>query len=99
MLKFFSGMSGSVNSRRAMRECLEIAMGDKVEFLGDLLSVELVPGLLGQIYDGLQNPLPKLAEECGFFLQRGVYMDPLPKDKEWEFEPVIKTGENVRRAD
>ena len=43
--------------------------GDRVDFTGELLSVELGPGLLTQIFDGLQNPLPKLAEECGFFLQ------------------------------
>ena len=44
--------------------------GDEVDFTGELLSVELGPGLLTQVFDGLQNPLPKLAEECGFFLQR-----------------------------
>ncbi len=47
--------------------------GDEVDFTGELLSVELGPGLLTQVFDGLQNPLPKLAEECGFFLQRGKY--------------------------
>ena len=40
--------------------------GDEVDFTGELLSVELGPGLLTQVFDGLQNPLPKLAEECGF---------------------------------
>ena len=48
--------------------------GDEVEFTGELLSVELGPGLLTQVFDGLQNPLPKLADECGFFLQRGKYL-------------------------
>ena len=42
-----------------------------VEFTGDLLSVEVGPGLLGQVYDGLQNPLPLLAEKSGYFLERG----------------------------
>ena len=51
-----------------------IGVGDKVEFSGEMLSVELGPGLLTQIYDGLQNPLPQLAAQCGFFLQRGVYL-------------------------
>ena len=54
-----------------------LKIGDSVEFTGDLLSVELGPGLLTQVFDGLQNPLPALAEECGFFLQRGRYLDPL----------------------
>ena len=48
-----------------------LKVGDPVEFSGNLLAVELGPGLLAQVYDGLQNPLPKLAEQCGFFLQRG----------------------------
>jgi V/A-type H+-transporting ATPase subunit A len=48
-----------------------IKVGDEVEFTGDLLVVELGPGLLGQIYDGLQNPLPELAKECGLFLKEG----------------------------
>ena len=47
-----------------------LKVGDDVVFSGNLLSVELGPGLLGQVFDGLQNPLPKLAEQCGFFLQR-----------------------------
>ena len=48
-----------------------------VEFTGDLLSVEVGPGLLGQVYDGLQNPLPLLAEKAGYFLERGVYLPAL----------------------
>ncbi|MBM3245101.1 MAG: V-type ATP synthase subunit A, partial [Candidatus Omnitrophica bacterium] len=44
--------------------------GEAVEFSGELLSVELGPGLLGQIFDGLENPLPQVAERCGFFLKR-----------------------------
>ncbi|WP_319561178.1 V-type ATP synthase subunit A [Marispirochaeta sp.] len=76
-----------------------IGIGDTVEFSGELLAVELGPGLLGQIYDGLQNPLPKLAEQCGFFLQRGVYLDALPRDRKWEFTPSVKTGDTVQRGD
>ena len=49
-----------------------IKTGDVVEFTGELLSVTLGPGLLGQVYDGLQNPLPQLAEQAGFFLERGI---------------------------
>ena len=51
--------------------------GELVEFSNELLSVELGPGLIGQIFDGLQNPLPALAEKCGFFLKRGVYLEAL----------------------
>ena len=69
-----------------------IGIGNSVEFTGELLAAELGPGLLGQIYDGLQNPLPELAEECGFFLQRGVYLNALPRDTKWEFTPSVKAG-------
>ena len=75
-----------------------IKVGDLVEFTGEMLSVQLGPGLLTQVFDGLQNPLPKLAEKCGFFLNRGVYLDPLP-DVEWDFTPTKKVGDKVRGGD
>jgi len=76
-----------------------IAIGDAVEFSGDMLAVEVGPGLLGQVFDGLQNPLPKLAEEAGYFLERGIYLDALPLDSFWEFKPVVKVGDTVERGD
>ncbi len=72
-----------------------LAIGDNVEFSGDLLTAELGPGLLKQIYDGLQNPLPELAEQCGFFLQRGTYLHALPRDLKWDFTPVVSPGDRV----
>ncbi len=75
-----------------------IQVGDKVELSGELLSVELGPGLLTQVYDGLQNPLPALAEQCGFFLQRGVYLDPIP-DRSWEFTPCVSVGDRMLAGD
>jgi V/A-type H+-transporting ATPase subunit A len=76
-----------------------IRIGDSVEFSGELLAVELGPGLLGQIYDGLQNPLPELAEKAGYFLERGVYLEPLSTTSSWNFTPLAKTGDRVLRAD
>jgi len=76
-----------------------IEVGDAVQFTGGLLSVELGPGLLGQIYDGLQNPLPELAEKAGYFLERGVYITPLDNARKWDFTPVAKPGDKVVRAD
>ncbi len=76
-----------------------IKVGDPVEFTGDLLVVELGPGLLKQIYDGLQNPLPKLAEESGLFLKRGVYADPLDRKALWDFTPTAKVGDRVEAGD
>ncbi|MDD2231953.1 MAG: V-type ATP synthase subunit A [Sphaerochaetaceae bacterium] len=75
-----------------------VAVGDEVEFVSEMLSVELGPGLLTQIYDGLQNPLPDLARQCGFFLQRGVYLDPIP-DLDWDFTPAVKSGDIVYPGD
>ena len=71
-----------------------LKVGESVEFSDELLSVELGPGLLGQIFDGLQNPLPALAQQCGFFLKKGVYLEALP-DSSWEFAPLVKPGERV----
>lgn len=71
----------------------------KVEFTGDLLSVEVGPGLLGQVYDGLQNPLPLLAEHSGYFLERGVYLPALDENKEWDFTPSVAEGDTLRAGD
>ena len=76
-----------------------IKCGDTVEFTGDMLSAELGPGLLGQIYDGLQNPLPILAKQAGWFLERGVYADGLDTEKKWEFTPTAKIGDVVRAGE
>ncbi len=70
-----------------------IKCGDEVEFTGEMLSANLGPGLLGQIYDGLQNPLPLLAERAGWFLERGVYADSLDTDKKWDFTPSARVGD------
>ena len=91
-------ISGDAVSMQIYEMTNGIQVGDEVELTGDLLSVELGPGLLTQVYDGLQNPLPKLAEQCGFFLERGVYLDPIP-DKEWEFSPCVKPGDAVLAGD
>ncbi len=84
---------------QVFEDTVGLRIGDEVEFSGDLLSVELGPGLLTQVFDGLQNPLPALAEECGFFLQRGKYLDPLPRDTKWSFTPTAKEGDTVVAGD
>ncbi len=76
-----------------------IQCGDEVEFTGDLLSAELGPGLLGKVYDGLQNPLPLLAEKAGWFLERGIYVDALDEEKKWDFTPTAKAGDIVRAGE
>ena len=90
---------GDVSQLQVFEITKGISIGDEVEYSGDMLAVELGPGLLGQVYDGLQNPLPKLAKQAGFFLERGVYLDPLSTDLQWDFTPVAKVGDTVERAD
>ena len=77
----------------------ELMVDDRVEFTGNLLAAELGPGILTQVYDGLQNPLPELAREVekedaqkSFFLQRGLYLPGLPRDRKWDWHPTAQPG-------
>jgi V/A-type H+-transporting ATPase subunit A len=76
-----------------------IKVGDPVEFSGEMLAVELGPGLLGKIYDGLQNPLPEVAIKTGYFLEPGVYLDALNRETKWSWTPAAKAGDKVERSD
>ncbi len=76
-----------------------VAVGDPVIQTSNLLSVTLGPGLLGQLYDGLQNPLESLAAEHGFFLPRGVEAEPLDVYRMWPFAPRVRVGDRVRAGD
>ncbi len=76
-----------------------VRVGDEVEFTNRMLSVELGPGLLSMVYDGLQNPLHELAENYGFFMERGAIVDSLDRSKKWEFTPTAEVGETVEAAD
>ncbi len=76
-----------------------VAVGDPVEQSGQLLSVELGPGLLGQVFDGLQSPLPKVASEFGTFLPRGADVAPLDDQAKWSFTPSVKVGDTVTAGD
>lgn len=90
---------GSVVELQVFEMTESIGIGFAVEFTNELLAVELGPGLLQQIYDGLQNPLPELAEQCGFFLDRGVYLTALSEETEWDFTPKVSVGDTVTRAE
>jgi len=89
----------TVCDMQVFEDTRDIRVGDPVEFTGNLLVVELGPGLLEQIYDGLQNPLPQLAQQSGLFLKRGIYLDCLDRSKQWEFTPTAKAGDTVRAGD
>ena len=92
-------IKGNTCSLQVFEMTKGLSVGDAVEFSGNMLSIELGPGLLTQVFDGLQNPLPQLAQKCGFFLERGEYLEPLPLDKEWAFTPKVKPGDTLVRAD
>ncbi|MFO7578730.1 V-type ATP synthase subunit A [Nitrosomonas halophila] len=73
-----------------------LAVGDTVELTGEMLSVELGPGLLAQVYDGLQNPLAAVADRYGTFLPRGAEVDGLDRRRKWSFVPVVDAGVRLR---
>ncbi len=73
-----------------------IRPGEPVGDTGKPLTVELGPGLLGNIYDGVQRPLPVLKQVMGDFILRGVRAPGLSREKQWEFKPVVKEGDAVR---
>jgi len=76
-----------------------LRVGDPVEFTGELLSVDLGPGLLGELFDGLQNPLHRLAKEHGFFLPRGAHLPGLEEERRWAFTPSVRVGAFVAAGD
>lgn len=73
-----------------------IRPGEPVENTGMPLSVELGPGLLTSIYDGIQRPLPVLKEKMGNFISRGVMAPGLSRTKKWNFVPTVKAGDKVK---
>lgn len=92
-------ISGNVAKIQVYEDTRGIRLGTPVEFSGYLLEAELGPGLLTSILDGLQNPLEKVAEVTGLFLSRGVYIPPLDRTKLWDYQPIAKVGDLVRRGD
>jgi len=92
-------VKGNQADMQVFEDTAGIKVGADVEFTDELLSVQLGPGLLGQVFDGLQNPLPQLAQQYGFFLKRGAYLEPLDRKKKWPFTPSAKKGDKLRAAD
>ena len=93
---------GSRCDMQVFEATTDLMVGDSVEFTGELLAAELGPGMLAQVYDGLQNPLPELAAEAAkiskdaeYFLQRGMYLPGLPRDRKWDFHPTASVGARV----
>lgn len=72
-----------------------LKIGEPVELTGELMSVELGPGLIGSIFDGIQRPLPQLAEKWGNFIQRGAMLPRLDAERKWNFVPAVKKGDEL----
>ena len=88
-------LHGDQSVIQVYEETSGIKPGEPVIRTGQTLSVQLGPGLLTQIYDGIQRPLPKLEETMGVFITRGVEADGLDLERKWEFNAVAKKGDEV----
>ncbi len=90
------GIAGEKSTVQVYEETSGLKPGEPVENTGMPLSVELGPGLLESIYDGIQRPLPILKESMGDFIKRGVSANGLSREKEWDFSPTVKKGDKVK---
>nr|MDO8134268.1 V-type ATP synthase subunit A [Candidatus Njordarchaeum guaymaensis] len=86
---------GDVCTIQVYEETSGIKPGEDVVATGRPLSVELGPGLIGQIFDGIQRPLPRIKEAVGDFIKRGVVAEALPRSTQWKFTPLLKRGVKV----
>lgn len=92
-------MHGDEASIQVYEETSGLAPGAPVESTGEPMSVELGPGLIGSIYDGIQRPLDDIMELSGNNLHRGVEVPALKRDRQWEFVPALKVGDSVAAGD
>ena len=92
-------MRGDQASIQVYEETAGIGPGEEVFTTGEPLSVELGPGLIEAMFDGIQRPLKEYQEIAGDFLEKGIEVNPLNRDKKWEFEPVLSTGAEVETGD
>jgi len=101
-LKLFGeiiGLDKDIAYIQVYEETQGIGPGEPVYALGEPLSVELGPGIVGQIYDGIQRPLNKLSEQAGDFLSRGLSLPALDRTIKWDFEALVKPGDEVVGGD
>jgi len=93
------GLEGNKAIIQSHEDTLGLKTGEVVMGTGRILSVELGPGLVGSIYDGLQKSLLTLVEDTGSFIKRGAKALALPRDKKWQFTPKAKVGDEVSGGD
>ena len=92
-------MHGDRASIQVYEETSGLGTGEKVESTGEPLSVELGPGLIGSIFDGIQRPLDDIMKICGNNLDRGVEVSALKRDKKWNFVATVQVGNKVESGD
>jgi V/A-type H+/Na+-transporting ATPase subunit A len=92
-------LEGSEAVIQVYEDTTGLTIGEKVENTEKPLSVELGPGLLASIYDGVQRPLPVLLEKSGNFIERGISAPGLDRTRKWKFTPSVKTGDTVAEGD
>ena len=92
-------IEGDITTIQVYEETSDVAPGEPVENTGEPLSVDLGPGMLDSIYDGVQRPLDVLEEKMGAFLDRGVDAPGIDLEKTWEFTPEVEVGDDVTAGD
>ena len=92
-------LHGDQSVIQVYEETSGVRPGEPVIRTGQTLSVQLGPGLLTKIYDGIQRPLPELEKTMGVFITRGVDADGLDLEKNWQFKPTLKNGDSVSPGD
>ena len=92
-------IAGDVAKLQVFEDIVGIELYTPVKFTSHLLEAELGPGLISAIFDGLQNPLERVADASGLFLQRGVYIPSLDRQKHWDYHAAAKVGDVLERGD
>ncbi|MBQ4534106.1 MAG: V-type ATP synthase subunit A [Ruminococcus sp.] len=92
-------MHGDRASIQVYEETSGLGTGESVESTGEPMSVELGPGLIGSIFDGIQRPLDGIRKLCGNNLQRGAEVPPLKRETKWKFTPAVKVGDKLTGGD
>ncbi len=92
-------LRGDLASIQVYEETAGLGPGDPVVSTGAPLSLELGPGMIESIYDGIQRPLDKIAEIAGTHIARGISLPGLDRDRQWEFVPVAQVGQQVEAGD
>jgi V/A-type H+-transporting ATPase subunit A len=92
-------LDGDLASIQVYEETAGLGPGDPVEGTGEPLSVELGPGLIGSIYDGIQRPLEAIEKRWGAYIRRGVEAAALNRAAKWRFTPTVKKGDTVGEGD